>query len=53
MIPFFWFEKVKVIQLCPTLCDPMDPWNSIGQNTGVGSLDRTHVSHIVGRYFTS
>ena len=34
--------KVKVIQLCPTLCDPMDyiysPWNSPGQNTGVGSF---------------
>ena len=32
--------KVKVAQLCPTLCDPMDcsPWNSPGQNTGVGSL---------------
>ena len=34
--------KVKVPQLCPTLCDPMDwlysPWNSPGQNTGVGSL---------------
>ena len=31
--------KVKVTQLCPTLCDPMDcPWNSLGQNTGVGSL---------------
>ena len=31
--------KEKVIQLCPTLCDPMDytysPWNSPGQNTGV------------------
>ena len=27
--------KVKVAQLCPTLCDPMDcsPWNSPGQNT--------------------
>ena len=26
-------------QLCPTLCHPMDsPWNSPGQNTGVGSL---------------
>ena len=28
-------------QLCPTLCDPMDytsPWNSLRQNTGVGSL---------------
>ena len=33
--------KVKVSQSCLTLCDPMDcisPWNSPGQNTGVGSL---------------
>ena len=32
--------KVKVAQSCLTLCDPMDysPWNSPGQNTGVGSL---------------
>ena len=34
--------KVRVIQLYPILCDPMDrlysPWNSPGQNTGVGSL---------------
>ena len=31
--------KVKVAQLCPSLCDPMDcPWNSTGQNTRVGSL---------------
>ena len=39
------------------------PWNSLGQNTRVGSLsllqgssqprDRTQVSHIAGRYFTS
>ena len=31
---------MKVTQSCPTLCDPMDysPWNSLGQNTGVGSL---------------
>ena len=30
---------MKVAQSCPTLCDPMDsPWNSPGQNTGVGSL---------------
>ena len=32
---------VKVAQLCPTLCDPMDytysPWNSPGQNTAVDS----------------
>ena len=32
--------KVKVAQMCLTLCDPMDytPWNSLGQDTGVGSL---------------
>ena len=34
--------KVKVPQLCLTLCDPMSrlysPWNSPGHNTGVGSL---------------
>ena len=32
--------KMKVTQLCLILCDPMDPyspWNSPGQNTGVGS----------------
>ena len=41
----WWWEgagftlKVKVAQSCPTLCDPMDcPWNSPGQNAGVGSL---------------
>ena len=29
----------SVAQLCLTLCNPMDsPWNSPGQNTGVGSL---------------
>ena len=33
-------SELKVAQLCLTLCDPMDysPWNSLGQNTGVGSL---------------
>ena len=32
--------KVKAVQSCLTLCEPMDgsPWNSPGQNTGVGSL---------------
>ena len=33
--------KVKVAQLCPTLCDSKDyysAWNSPAQNTGVGSL---------------
>ena len=29
----------SVNELCLTLCDPVDcPWNSPGQNTGVGSL---------------
>ena len=41
-INIFWKEwgkvKVKVVQSCLTLCDPMDsPWNSPVQNTGVGS----------------
>ena len=43
---FLSFLKVKVTQLCLILCDPMDcilhglysPWDSPGQNTGVGSL---------------
>ena len=31
--------KVKVTYSCPTLCHSMDcPWNSPGQNPGVGSL---------------
>ena len=33
--------KMKVTQLCPILCDPhllYGPWDSPGQNTGVGSL---------------
>ena len=31
-----WSESGSVVS---TLCDPMDyPWNSLGQNTGVGSL---------------
>ena len=51
-------KKVKVAQLCPTLCDPMDytysPWNSPGQNTGVGGCPfSTWVSHIAGAFFTS
>ena len=32
--------SAQVTQSCLTLCDPMDssPWNSPGQNTGVGTL---------------
>ena len=41
-------SEVKVAQLCPTLCDLMDcPWNSLGQNTRVGSL-----SHLQGIFPT-
>ena len=39
------------------------PWNSLGQNTGVGNIiffsgssqprDQTQVSHIAGEFFTS
>ena len=37
---FLSMMEVKVAQFCLTLCDPMNcsPWNSPGQNTGVGSL---------------
>ena len=42
---WFWVHilfsiEVKVAQSCPTLCNNMDysPWNSPGQNTGVGSF---------------
>ena len=40
--------KVKVIQSCPTLCDPIpySPWNSRGQNTEVGSLSLLQVIFI-------
>ena len=35
----FQIGKVKVTQSCLTLFNPMDcPWNSLGQNSGVGSL---------------
>ena len=37
-----YYAIVKVAQSCPPLCDPMDyiysPWDSPGQNSGVGSL---------------
>ena len=52
-------EKVKVAQLCLTLCNPMDyPVYGI-LNTGVGSLSLlqgifpTQVSHIASGFFTS
>ena len=60
----FRYVKVKVAQLCPAVCDPMDcPWNSPGQNMewvafpfSRGSSqprDQTQVSRIAGRFFTS
>ena len=34
---------MKVAQLCPTICYPMDyPWNSPGRNTGVSSHSLLH-----------
>ena len=34
-----WPTYSEVAQLCPTLCEPRDcPWNSPGQDIGVGSL---------------
>ena len=39
--PSKYIACVKVTQLCPTLWEPhglFSPWNSPGQNTGVGSL---------------
>ena len=57
--------EVKVAQSCPTLQPHglYSPLNSLGQNTGVGSLSilqgssqsrgGTQVSHIVGGFFTS
>ena len=58
--------KVKVTQSCLTLCDPHElysPWNSLGQDTGVGSpsllqgIFPTQGSnsgpHIAGGFFTN
>ena len=62
----FETSKVKVTQLCPTLCDPMN-WivHGILQARTLGGAafpfsrgssqpkDQTQVSHIVGEFFTS
>ena len=58
--------KVKVAQLCPTLCDPMDytahgilqarilEWAALLFSMGsFQPRGRTQVSHIAGRFFTS
>ena len=60
-----YIVQVEVTQLCPTLCDPMDyPVHGILQARILewvafpfsgGSYqprDRTHISHIAGRFFT-
>ena len=58
--------KVKVAQLCPILCDPMDyivhgilqaripEWVAFPFSRGSSQpRDQTQVSHIAGRFFTS
>ena len=58
--------KVKVTRLCPTLCDPMDytvhgivqarilEWVAFLFSRGSSQpRDRTQVSRIAGRFFTS
>ena len=58
--------KMKVTQLCLTLCDPMDytvheilqarilEWVAFPFSRGSSQLrDQTHVSSIAGRFFTS
>ena len=42
--------KVKVTQLCPTLCDPMD-YIVHGILHGIFSRDQTQVSCIAGVFF--
>ena len=62
-----WFSlKVKVAQSCPALCDPMDytvhgilqvrilEWVAVPFSRGSSQpRDRTQVSGLVGRFFTS
>ena len=61
-----YLVKVKVIQPCPTLCDPMDytvhgilqaqilEWVAVPFSRGSSQpRDRTQVSLIAGRFFTS
>ena len=55
--------KVKVVQLCPALCDPIDwgilqarilEWVAFPISKGSSQpRDRIQVSRIVGRFFTS
>ena len=60
-----WLVKVKVTQLCPTLCYPIDlvhgilqarilEWVAFPFSRGSSQpRDQTHVSHIAGGFFTS
>ena len=61
-----WKGKVKVAQLCPTLCDPMDytvhgilqarilEWVTFPFSRGSSQpRDRSQVSPIAGGFFTS
>ena len=62
----YYKVKVKVVQSCPTLCDPMDcivhgilqarilKWVAFPFSRGSSQpTDRTQVSHIAGGFFTS
>ena len=47
LITLYFLKKVKVPQLCLTLCNPhglYSPWNSPGQNIGVGSSSSWKIS---------
>ena len=62
-----WKVKVKVTQLCPTLCDPMVytvhgilqaiilEWVAFpfSRGSSYSSRDRSQLSHIAGRFFAS
>ena len=60
------YVKVEVVQLCPTLCNPMDhtvqgvlqagipEWIAMPSSRGSSQpRDRSQVSHIAGGFFTS
>ena len=60
------YSKMKVTQLCPTLCDPMDytvrgilqarilEWVAFPFSRGSSQpRDKTQISHIAGQFFTS
>jgi len=68
-VKYFMHYPVQVNESCSVVSDSLwphrlySPWNSLGQNTGAGSLsllqgifptwDQTQVSWIAGRFFTS